>query len=407
MNTVHQHTNQFSKTSGSQWHAEQQQLHIDLEPLLGLPTTLILSGWDIGIGWSTVIEGETTVYNDPFGASPFPIEFFGHELLKPWVATIPENIIALFKRYKGNTFGILMLVNRHSYLKELFEDHPALFWFAYTYAKDNHWQEQKFVACCKSKRSEILKVCGLPNTPSAVKLLQKIEANYFNRYTYDQIRELFGVEDYAVLNHRGSVPIRWVAVLKRFPALLYSPFVHNWQGDWTSEEYELLRDIARMVATHDDEDYLRWLNGCRDLETLKVQHDNLVNRMVEQNRKHSGYEILGNKTYPTPPLSGIEQIEPILNSHGLRDESEQQRHCVAAYHSEIVQGRYYVYRILEPERATLGVSVFKKKNGENSLRIDQLRGYKNQKVNEDTEKFVFGWFYNSEECSQISHFKKT
>lgn len=392
MNTVKKDSNQYSKTSGSQWHAEQQQFHIYLEPLLGKPATLILSGWDAGVWWSTSIDGETTIYNDPFGASPFPLEFFDHELLIPWVATIPENIIALLNRYKGNAFGILMLVNRHQYLKELFEDHPTLFWFAYTYTKDNRWQEQQFVSLCKSKRTEILKTCGLPNTSSAVKLLQKIQASYFNRYTYDQIRELFGIEDYAVLNHRGSVPIRWVAVLKRFPALLYSKFVHNWHGDWASEEYELLRDIARMVATHDDEDYLRWLNGCRDLESLKAQHDNLVNRMVEQNRNSPGHEILGNKPYPAPPITGIEHIEPIMNSQGLRDESEQQRHCVASYHSEIVQGRYYVYRVLEPERATLGVNILKTKNGNVSLRIDQIRGYKNQKVKKETEKFVLGWF---------------
>lgn len=393
MITVQQHTDQYCIKSGSQWHADQQQLHIDLEPLLGLLATLILSGWDAGIWWSTSIDGDTTVYDDPFGASPFPIEFFGHELLNPWVATIPINLIAFLKRYKGNAFGMLMLVNRHPYLKELFEDHPALFWFAYTYAKDKSWKEQQFVSLCKSKRTEILKTCGLPNSSSVVKLLQKIQANYFNRHTYDQIRELFGFEDYAVLNHRAAIPIRLVALLEKYPALLYSIFVQNWQGDWTAEEHELIRDIARMVATNNEGDYLNWLNRCFDLKTLKSQHDILVNRMVEQNRKRTGYESLDNRAYPTPPITGIEQIEPILNSHGLRDESEQQRHCVASYHSEIVQGRYFVYRILEPERATLGVSILKKKNGTVSLRIDQLRGYKNQKVNEETERFVLGWFY--------------
>jgi PcfJ-like protein len=392
MNTVHQHENLQFKTPESRWDSE-QQLHIDLQPLLDSTATLCLSGWDAGILWSTVIDGEITEYNDPFGESPFPIEFFDHDLLSTWVATIPKNIIALLKQYKGNAFGMLMLVNRHAYLKELFEDHPALFWFAYTHANDNHWQEHQFVSLFKSKRTEILKTCGLPNTSSAVKLLQKIQANYFNRYTYDQIRALFNFEDYAVLNHRAAVPIRLVALLKKYPALLYSKFIQNWQGDWTAEEQELLRDIIRMVATNNEGDYLNWLNRCCDLESLKAQHDILVDRMVEQNRKRTGHNISENKRYPAPPVTGIAQIEPILNSNGLRDESEQQRHCVASYHSEIVQGRYFVYKIHEPERATLGVSILKTKNGKVSLRIDQLRGYKNQKVNEETEKFVMGWFY--------------
>jgi hypothetical protein len=109
---------------------------------------------------------------------------------------------------------MLMLVNRHLFLKERFEDHPALFWFAYTYTNDNRWQEKQFVACCKSKRTEILKTCGLPNTLSAVKLLQKIKADYFNCHAYDQIRALFNFDDYAVLNHRPTLPIRLVALLK-------------------------------------------------------------------------------------------------------------------------------------------------------------------------------------------------
>jgi hypothetical protein len=173
---------------------------------------------------------------------------------KAWVGVLQLTIT-----YKGNAFGVLMLVNRHPYLKELFENHPALFWLAFTHAKDKHWQEHQFVACCKSKRSEILKVCELPNTSSAVKLLQKIQANYFNRYTYDQIRELFGFEDYAVLNHRSAVPIRLVRLVMKFPVLLYSKFLNNWQGDWTAEEYELIDGIMRMAETSHEGDYVYWL----------------------------------------------------------------------------------------------------------------------------------------------------
>lgn len=174
MNTAQQIVIEDFKASDSRWVADQQKLHIDLEPLLGLPNTLVLSGWDAGVSWQIVTGSETEIYSDPFGEPPFPIELFGHDNLSPWVSTIPENIMALLKRYKGNAFGMLMLVNRYPYLKELFEDHPGLFWLAHTFARDRHWSEAAFVKLCGLKRTNILGICGLPAQPSALTLLRKI-----------------------------------------------------------------------------------------------------------------------------------------------------------------------------------------------------------------------------------------
>jgi hypothetical protein len=119
--------------------------------------------------------------------------------------------------------------------------------------------------------------------------------------------------------------------------------------------------------------------------------------MVEQNRHlfDDGFTDY-DAPYPEPHIKGTETIVPILNNQDLIDESEQQQHCVAAYHGSIVKGRYYIYKILEPERATLGVSIQQTNNGSVSLRIDQLKGYKNQKVEDVTEKFVYGWFYEKQ-----------
>ncbi len=113
MNTDQQHTNQVCKTSDIRWDADQQQLHINLQSLLSIPATLILLGWDAGISWQIVTDYEIENYTDPFSEPPFPIEFFEHDLLSPWLATITDNITVLLKKYKGNAFGILILVNRH------------------------------------------------------------------------------------------------------------------------------------------------------------------------------------------------------------------------------------------------------------------------------------------------------
>ncbi len=397
MNTVHQYTDQICKTSGSRWDADQQKLHIDLEPLLGKPATLILSGWDAGISWQIVTDNETENYTDPFGEPPFPIEFFDHDLLKPWVATIPDNILDLLKKYKGNAFGMLMLVNRHPYLREPFEDHPALFWFAHTFAQDNDWNEDDFEKLCNRKRTEILNICGLPGRSPAVNLLRKIQANHYNRYTYDQIRELFQLEDYAILNHRSSIPLRLIALLNKHPPLLHSKFIFSWEGQWSLEETQLIEDVIRMVSTLQLGDYINFLNRCCDLEALTFRHDRLSKRMNDFNRRLLGYEntVQDQIVYPAPPLSGNEVIVPILDSSSLKAESQLQQICVAAYNTEIRLGRYFVYRVLEPERATLGVTILRMKNGQVSLRIDQLKGFGNRKVSVETEHIVLAWFHGN------------
>ena len=237
--------------------------------------------------------------------------------------------------------------------------------------------------------------------------MRKIQANYFNRYTYDQILALFQLEDYAILNHRSTIPLRLIALLNKHPPLLYSKFIVNWEGQWDAEETQLIDDVIRMVSTLQLGDYVHCLNGCCDLEALILRHDRLTKRMIEFNRRLLGYEnTVGDQiVYPAPPISGNEVIVPIFDSSSLKAESQLQQHCVAAYHTEIRLGRYFVYRIFKPERATLGVTILRMKNGQVSLRIDQLKGFQNRKVSTETEQLVLAWFYGNKPHKLKSEFR--
>jgi len=60
---------------------------------------------------------------------------------------------------------------------------------------------------------------------------------------------------------------------------------------------------------------------------------------------------------------------------------------VASYHSAVYIGHYYVYRILYPQRATLGLRL---KYG-SKPQLDQLKAFQNQPVSEQTNQFVLNW----------------
>jgi len=58
---------------------------------------------------------------------------------------------------------------------------------------------------------------------------------------------------------------------------------------------------------------------------------------------------------PAPPLPGTEHILPLTTTADLRVEGKSQHNCVGSYVPSVRKGRIYVYRILQPERATLSI----------------------------------------------------
>jgi len=378
--------------SASTWSAEHQQLHIDLQPLLNQAGSLILTGWDVGIRWLNVIDGDTTAYTDPFAESLFPIEFIDHDLLKSWAATIPDEIIVLLKRYKGNAFGMLMMTSLHRYAHQLFLEQPTLFWLAFCYAQQHQWSEAQFISCCNLKRTAILDACGLPASRSALKLVSKIQARHFGRYELDQIRALLNLDGFEILNHRASLPIDMLHLILKQPNLLGSKFVIRWQDDVSGQLYRTYLDIMRMVSYCNAGDVRPWIHNCKNMQDLTASHDRLVPHMNDYSRrhwKHGGGDEDCN--YPAPPVLGNETIVPVDSLRLLRAESMDQHHCVESYHTRIVENHYYVYQILAPERATLGLRIVKSSNGKVTVTIDQIKGPCNQAVSSETEETVLNW----------------
>jgi hypothetical protein len=59
----------------------------------------------------------------------------------------------------------------------------------------------------------------------------------------------------------------------------------------------------------------------------------------------------------------------------------------------MIRGRYAVFKMVKPERMTIGISVA----GNNAFpySIEQIAGYRNKKPKEQTRAIIYQWF---EEC---------
>ncbi|MGB2079655.1 MAG: PcfJ domain-containing protein, partial [Vibrio sp.] len=83
------------------------------------------------------------------------------------------------------------------------------------------------------------------------------------------------------------------------------------------------------------------------------------------------------------------QIQQIKNYQELCQEALDMHHCVEIYHNEIASGRYAVFRVLTPERMTVGISIKPKLSF--PYQIEQISGVRNARPNEETLTHVHQW----------------
>jgi len=88
-----------------------------------------------------------------------------------------------------------------------------------------------------------------------------------------------------------------------------------------------------------------------------------------------------------PPIPGTTQIVPLRTPADLEEEGREQGNCVGSYVQRVQEGRVYIYRVLEPERATLSLVC----DGCGNWEIDQLLASHNRKVQSVTREAVSEW----------------
>jgi hypothetical protein len=91
---------------------------------------------------------------------------------------------------------------------------------------------------------------------------------------------------------------------------------------------------------------------------------------------------------PEPPPSGTPTIEPLTSPEALLQEGREMQHCVGSYDDHVGRGTCAVYRVLQPERATLSLA-WRPSLG--AWQIEQLRGIRNHPVGPATEAAVRHW----------------
>lgn len=128
------------------------------------------------------------------------------------------------------------------------------------------------------------------------------------------------------------------------------------------------------------------LSRCKSLEWLQWVHNDLADRDQQHWTKHV-MEMVAGRIWPLPPLPGTDAIIPVSTPRMLIEEGYRMHHCIPTYVEHILDGDGYVYRVLEPERAT----VFIVPDPRKGFAVYEIRLVCNGEVSEETRKVVNAW----------------
>jgi hypothetical protein len=210
-------------------------------------------------------------------------------------------------------------------------------------------------------------------------------------------------------------------VLTHFPELVTARFIKPRRGKEVSLYNGLnrLRSIYRLAQRLEVPHIARRIRRCRDAKDLRLllrklqlrASDRIVNDLAQIDRNDFAVvsDCIGGwlgefdrqqlewhwfDDYGPSPLPGNANLIALRSYQALFLEAHQQHNCATSYHYEIQDNQYAIFRLLAPERATLGLRFNEKKQ---RYKIDQLVLQDNQPVSANIRQWVKRWLRHAQQ----------
>jgi len=281
---------------------------------------------------------------------------------------VDSEIVGAVEAFTSHQWPLMRLAKMDPYAMDLATSNPVLAWALANNAavtkRGGGESENYNRRLSRSKQREILEYLGFPGHPFVVKLFTKIDPQDL---TLDQLR-LFR----AYLSHEiDSDLTKQLCHLPRVSSgiinLILNQQTRPLIGKHLLDEVSALtsvRESNRVVDRLIDVQWLREQLGeaprrqvFRSIHDVSDDYDAVFERLQEKEAEQLAYarrvrlKVLGD-----PPYPGTEDIVPITTVDDLIEEGSQQWNCVATYAHQVQLGSRYIYRVFNPERATLCLS---------------------------------------------------
>ena len=342
-------------------------------------------------GWRAAPDdADLPILSDVFSEEDTSHPFYLYE------QTLPQAVSATVSQYGTGRQAMLQVCAASERAMQLLENIPNLLWFLAPFlVKKSKNDEAAIHTLLGYKQKQLLSsFCG-NGQQLLVRLLRMLPAP-FGTASYRQALACVASDDSCSSVFRHKAMTDWPLIFFAARNLTYfsHPAVRRLFLDeipfvQLQEKMKTLgvmyRDTARVGRLLGIADIPALIHACNTYEAIVNLHDRWTQRLNAQNRASYGNEP--NIIFPPPPLPGTEAIQPILTEWDLRDEGVTMHHCVGGYTFMITAGLSYIYRIIQPQRATLEVQP-----GNSGLwTIAQIKAFCNAKVSEETRQSVLAW----------------
>ena len=309
--------------------------------------------------------------------------------------------LAPFKSHQWNPLVFLSMKRR---FYDLLKSSPVL---AYLLANDEHVRMMVFRKelmlddMTGMKQVELLDLLGLPATKPFAQLFRKITpASACPALTAILRRCATDTDSMKKMAHLQKINLGALTLLTREES------IRQQITPQLLEEVSQNRSEAHYAATANRlSESIRWHQELRagrpfpvlqSRKTLNAYHEEIsaaaqqyfqtTAATARAERQESLRKTL-DEPFGKPPIPGTDTIQPLKTPRELITEGYAQHNCVGSYADLVRSGNCCIYRVLEPERATL--SIIKISDGD--WRISELYATCNKPVKSETRQAVKEW----------------
>ncbi len=303
--------------------------------------------------------------------------------------TMPFPYAIALAPFQSHQWNLLILLSFKRRFYDLLKSNPVL---AYYLANDKQTMTRIFRKELMMEnltgmpQADLLKLLGLPDTKSMVKLLRKIPPASVSPVQFTILQECVRSEErIKKLIHLKKINIgalKLVSVPDNQLCAVTPQLLEEVSADVRNNFHASAANLFYEMANQHHHIYPgRPLPVIWTLEELDARHEEIMRAYTD----HRSGKQLG--PLPAPPLEGTDTIIPLRSGEALRDEGLAQHNCVGGFTEGVRAGHTYIYKVTAPERAT--ISIVQGAGGE--WIISQLKASFNKPVKEETQQVIENW----------------
>jgi len=278
-----------------------------------------------------------------------------------FISEIPVEVCKAVKDIRYLQLSLLQAAENSRYFRDLLISTPFLAWMLMDHAMKHDWPDSQIDTISQRKQTIILNEISGVTEKSYIRLLRSIQLDDGTEEELGLILKSMRPDIKISLQHTAKVPVNVLKFLIKVSVLPSSKLIHyfiNFSFPKSTDSQHkfsyltmLWHDTEKLGSDLQISNANERLKACRKLQEIFKLHDSWVARLNE-NRPVADEDII----FPDPPIPDTSTIIGIRSYVDLIEEGQEMEHCVGIMYDQVISGESYMYRVFEPQRATLKIN---------------------------------------------------